>query len=32
MFAASRAQEAENTALLKAYMKAYPEECAHDSF
>ncbi len=32
MFAASRAQEAENTALLKAYMKAYPERCAFDGF
>jgi hypothetical protein len=32
MFAASRAQEAENTAILKAYMKAYPERCAFDGF
>ncbi len=31
-FAASKAQEAENTALLKAYMKAYPELCAFDGF
>jgi hypothetical protein len=30
--AADRAQEAEKTALLKAYMKAYPERCAYDGF
>jgi hypothetical protein len=29
---ADKAREAENTALLKAYMKAYPEECAFDGF
>jgi hypothetical protein len=29
---ADKAQEAEDAALLKAYMKAYPERCTHDSF
>ena len=29
---ADKAREAENTALLKAYMKAYPERCAYDGF
>jgi hypothetical protein len=32
ILSADKAQEAENTALLKAYMKAYPEECAFDGF
>lgn len=30
--AADRAQEAEDTALLKAYLKAHPEDCTLDGF
>ena len=32
ILSADKAREAEDTALLKAYMKAYPERCAYDSF